>query len=76
MYFRNILTALDQFCNTLFLGWPDETLSSRCYRLDKDGAMHWPKMVVNRLFFWQKDHCRSAYENELKRIQCPPEMRK
>lgn len=75
-YLRNLLIAIDQWINTLFAGWPDETLSSRCYRLDRDGLKHWPKKLVNGLFFWQKDHCRSSYENELKRMQCPPEMRK
>ena len=29
-YGKRILIGLDQFLNTLFMGWPDETLSSRC----------------------------------------------
>lgn len=74
-YFRGILIALDQLANTLFRGWPDETLSSRCYRWDRDGQRHWPKRLVNLMFFWQKDHCFSAYENEKLRMQCPPELR-
>lgn len=27
-YGKRTLIALDQFLNTLFMGWPDETLSS------------------------------------------------
>ena len=27
------------------------------------------------LFFWQKDHCKSAYESEIERAQLPPGMR-
>lgn len=29
-YIKNILIAVDQLCNALLLGDPDETLSSRC----------------------------------------------
>lgn len=37
-YFHNLLVACDQFLNTLLGGWPDETLSSRCWRWHKDGV--------------------------------------
>ena len=32
-YGKRTLIAVDQLLNTLLGGWPDETLSSRCYRL-------------------------------------------
>ena len=31
-YGKRTLIAVDQLINTLLGGWPDETLSSRCYR--------------------------------------------
>lgn len=75
-YLRKVLISIDQLINTLLGGWPDETLSSRCYRWAKDGVYIWPQKTVNSLFFWQKDHCKSSYENERKGRQLPPELRK
>ena len=74
-YFKNILIGVDQFLNTLFRGWPDETLSSRCWRWDRDGVRHWPRRLVDALFFWEKEHCRESYESEQLRMQMPPELR-
>ena len=71
-----VLIALDQFVNTLLWGYADETLSARAYRhaeIKKD--RRWPMVIINALFFWQKDHCKSAYESEIERAQLPPEMR-
>jgi hypothetical protein len=31
--------------------------------------------IINALFFWQVDHCRDAYESELKRHHLPPILR-
>lgn len=54
----------------------DETMSSFAYRLYRDrGYKHWYRLI-NHLFFWQKDHCREAYESERDRNHLPPEMRK
>lgn len=36
-YGKNLLIAVDQLVNTLTGGWPDETLSSRAYRMAVDG---------------------------------------
>ena len=40
---------------------PNESISSRAYRLDTK-----LKSFINRVFFWQKDHCKSAYDYDLK----------
>ena len=74
-YGKHILIGFDQFLNTLFMGWPDETLSSRCWRWEQAGIRAWPRKLVDTLFFWQPNHCRSAYEIERKRLQYPPELR-
>ena len=73
---KAILIAVDQLLNTLLGGWPDETLSSRCYRWARDGVRACPRRVVDGLFFWETEHCRNAYESERTHMQLPPELRK
>ena len=43
-YGKRILIGLDQFLNTLFMGWPDETLSSRCWRWEQAGIRVAPQL--------------------------------
>lgn len=74
-YGKRTLIAVDQLLNTLLGGWPDETLSSRCYRWARDGVRTWPCKFVDGLFFWQKEHCKSSYESEKEGRQSPPELR-
>ena len=66
-----IAIAVDQLVNTLFGGMADETLSARAYRHKIDGSRKWPSMVIDCLFFWQKDHCKQAYESEMNRAHLP-----
>ena len=73
-YFQ-VLVAIDQLLNTLLGGYADETLSSRAWRHKEDGSRSWPAWVINKLFFWQDNHCKEAYESELKRNQLPPSLR-
>ena len=74
---KQILIAIDQLFNALFGGWADETLSSRAWR-QQHKKKHWSvlRMVIDALFFWEKDHCRKAYESELDRTQLPPAFRR
>ena len=73
---EQIPIAIDQLINTIFGGWADETISSRAWRKRGDGN-GWAmlRQVIDALFFWQKYHCREAYESEKHRLQCPPELR-
>lgn len=71
-YFQ-VLVAIDQLINTLFWGMADETLSARAWRHKLDGSRSWPAWIIDRLFFWQKDHCKWAYESEVERRQLPKE---
>lgn len=66
-----ILVALDQLVNTLFGGMADETLSARAWRHHLKGERTWLVKIIDGLFFWQKDHCREAYESEVERKQLP-----
>ncbi|MFC0925092.1 DNA helicase UvrD [Pasteurella multocida] len=75
-YLLNIAIAIDQGFNALFFGSPDETLSSRAYRgavLAKKPKKKWKVLykAINKMFFWQVDHCKQAYESEVKRRQYP-----
>ena len=76
MYLLNNAIAIDQLLNTLLGGSPDETLSSRAYRADKDnkkfGKIFRP--TIDLLFFWQVHHCYNAYLSEVKRSQQPKNL--
>ena len=55
-------SACSQLANVLLLqGHPNESISGRCHR---EGWRS--KKVINAIFFWQVDHCKSAYTNDLK----------
>ena len=74
-YFRSVAIAVDQLLNALIGGWPDESLSSRAYRVGLTYDKWVLASVINALFFWQQNHCKSAYENEQERRHLPPELR-
>ena len=76
IYGKKVLIAVDQLVNAIVGGWPDETLSSRCYRWARDGVRAWPLRVVDGLFFWEKEHCKSSYRSERLGRQSPPELRR
>lgn len=71
----NILIAIDQLINTILMGAPDETLSARAHRMREKQQPYWGWLAsfINMLFFWQKDHCRGAWLEEIRRKQYPPE---
>ena len=73
LYIKNNLIAFDQQLNTLLGGYPDETLSSRSYRLDKKGKLLGRvfRPLIDMIFFWQDKHCFQAYMSELNRKQFP-----
>ena len=75
-YIEGLFIAFDQFINAVLGGWPDETLSSRCYRWARDGVRAWPRRVVDGLFFLEVEHCKSSYESERLGRQLPPELRR
>lgn len=72
-YFQ-VLVAIDQLLNTLIGGMADETLSARAYRRYLRGKP-WLARIINIMFFWQDNHCKTAYESELADRQLPPEYR-
>jgi hypothetical protein len=62
-YLWRIWSATSQWFNVVvLLGHPNESISGRCYREP------WPRAMalINKMFFWQVNHCKSAYNNDLK----------
>lgn len=74
-YLKAVLIAADQLVNALLAGWPDETMSSRAWRWEQDGVRAWPRRVIDRIFFWESNHCRESYVSEREGRQLPPELR-
>lgn len=62
-YIINNLIAIDQLVNTICLGDPDETISSRLgkARHNSKVALFFAR-IVDALFFWQKNHTKSSIE--------------
>lgn len=58
-YVLNILLSLTQLLNTLLLGDPDESLSSRCAKKHPKAAE-----LIDRLFWFDPRHCQRSLEPE------------
>lgn len=68
-YIKNILIGVDQLCNAIIGGKPDETMSSRCYR---NAQKYWyargGQIVLDFIFRpWGKNHCYESYMSEVNR---------
>ena len=66
-FILNYLIAIDQLANTLLLGHPDETISSRLGRsIGKERYfwVKWFRIFVDTLFFFDRDgkmrHCEKS----------------
>ena len=72
-YLKNIALAVDQLINAILKGSPDETLSSRAYRADRDGKIFGKvfRPLIDGILFFDPQHCYGAYQNELNRRQLP-----
>lgn len=74
----NWLIAFDQLAfATLTLGHssPDETLSAAAWRWEQAGKLvgRVLRPLVDTLFWFDPDHCRMAYQSELRGLHLPPE---
>jgi hypothetical protein len=73
---KQFLIAIDQVLNTVVwikgdgFGFADETLSARAWRL-RDQSKAYKR--IDRLFFFDPDHCRTSYEAEQERRHLPTE---
>lgn len=74
-YLLSVAISFDQLLNTFAFGYPDETISSRAYRLrDK---LFWKILmkIIDTIFFWDKKenmrHCQLAYNSEVNKKHSP-----
>lgn len=76
-YVANVAIGLDQWVNTIFAGYPDETLSARCGRQIHRRRYRLLAAVIDAIFypFQGPNHCVNAHQKELARYQFPPSMR-
>lgn len=66
-YWKRVLISIDQLANVVvFDGSPDETLSARAWR-EQWKIRPW----IDRLFFFEADHCQASYEWERDRRDLP-----
>ena len=75
-YLHQLSITVDQLANALLAGYADETLSARAYRMSSL-KKHWSivKKLINGMFFWQENHCRSAYRAEQLKRHLPEHYR-
>lgn len=73
----NWLVSLDQFlfcCLMLGQSYPNETASAAAWRLENEGR--WTgrifRPLIDKLFFFDPDHCRTSYEALMAGKHMPP----
>ena len=66
-YIWNVAQWLSQGLNTVvFAGNPNMTFSARCYVNRDEKVWATVHKLVNILFFFQPEHCKQAYETDVK----------
>ena len=50
-------------------------LSARAYRHCLDGTTSYLKITIDTLFWFDEDHCKTSYENEVLNKQLPTEYK-
>lgn len=69
-YFLNLLIIISQFINTVFLaGHPDQTISARAFENRKKKAWGVVYVVINKIFYWQSNHCLTSYLEDITRAK-------
>lgn len=64
-WFWNILISIDQFSNVLFWGDPDETISSRIGKMERDGRGNFvTKPICSLLNKIDPNHCEESIEED------------
>ena len=65
-WLMRVFAWMSQSINLWFLfGHHDQTVSARCYVNRCKPGWRFAYRVINRIFFWQKDHCHSSFEKDL-----------
>jgi len=65
-YLLNVLEIISQALNTVFLnGNPNMTISARCYLNREKPYWGTAYKTLNKIFFWQEDHCRDSWVSDI-----------
>jgi len=70
-----VLIALDNLVAAAIWGYPGLTISAALYRRELKGKSSWPRKLVDKVFWFDPDHCRLSYENEVNGMRLPRDMR-
>ena len=62
-YFWNICVSVDQFVNTVLGGYPDETISSRAGKAQRQGKA-WGCLFCDLLNIFENQHCAKNIEED------------
>ncbi|MEY2909072.1 MAG: hypothetical protein RLZZ602_1595 [Pseudomonadota bacterium] len=69
-YFLNLSVLISQSINVIFLaGHPDQTVSARAYANQDQPAWLFVQDMINAVFFWQDNHCRTSYLEDITRAR-------
>jgi len=63
-YIWNLLISIDQLCNTILGGYPDETMSSRMGKHVAKNDNWISCFICNLLNKIDKDHCKKSIEED------------
>jgi len=73
----NLLLSIDQLANTILLGHPDETLSSRLGKAKGKEKYFWVKffrVIIDRLFWFDKEIKKGRIINHCEKSVMPLEQ--
>lgn len=60
-----IAAWLSQGINVLFLkGSEDMTVSARCHVQQDELRWNQTRIILNKIFFWQADHCKTSFQQD------------
>ena len=67
---KKILIAFDQLLAVIFFAkaQPESTFSSMCWKWHITGNRSWPYKMVDKLFWFDPNHCETSYIEEQKRL--------
>ena len=64
-FFTRVLVWISQGFNIfLFDGYPDEMFSARCYRERSNPIWEKRRIITDKCYFWQVEHCKQCFEWE------------
>lgn len=71
MYSLNLLIAIDQLCNVILGGMPDETISARAWRNKANPLYAVLVRIIDSIFWFDPKHCETSFESEVIRRYLP-----